>query len=129
LNRDQFSLTIFLGYRRTGLVIVHERDVDYVCVSVVKDVSYAFDKLFAMGAEKSTVPTANLRPWVDRVIERSRQLDDEQVIKMINLAINWKDAKMFERFMKNPCCASGIIDMDILSTSLKAFSFETVRLR
>lgn len=123
-----FLFMILLGYRRTVLVIMHERNVDSVCFSV-GGVSYAFNKLAAMDAEKSTVPTADLRLWVDRVVEKSYQLNKDQAIKMINLAINWKDAKMFETIMKNPSCVLGVLNMDLLSTAWKAFSFETVKLR
>jgi hypothetical protein len=107
---------------------MHEHNVDSVCFSV-GGLSYAFNKLAAMGAENSTVPTANLRPWVDRVVEKSHQLNKEQAIKMINLAITWKDAKMFSTVMKSPSCVLGVLNMDTLSTAWRAFSFEAVKLR
>jgi hypothetical protein len=119
---------ILLGYRRTVLVIVHEHNADGLCFSV-GGVSYAMNKLAAMGAEKSTLPTADMRPWVNRVVEKSYQLNQEQAIKMINLAINWKDATMFEKVMKSPSSVLGVLNMDVLSTAWKAFSFETVKLR
>ena len=119
---------ILLGYRRTVLVIVHERNADCVCPSVQGSV-YAFKKLAAMGAEKSTVPTASLRLWVDRVVETGISLDDEQAIKMINIAINWKDAKMFNTVMKNRWYDPDVLNMDILLAALKAFSFENIKLR
>jgi len=125
---NESSSMILLGYRRTVLVIVHERNADCVCPSV-KGFVYAFKKLASMGAEKSTVPTASLRLWIDRVIKPGISLDREQAIKMINIAINWKDAKMFNTVMENRCCDLNVLNMDILLAAWKAFSFENIKLR
>jgi len=82
-----------------------------------------------MGAEELTVPTASLRLWVDRVVEQSLSLDEDQAIKMINIAINWKDAKMFNTIIKKRGYDPDDLKMDIVLAALKAFSFENVELR
>lgn len=105
---------------------MHENDVDGVCFSVA-GISYALQKLATFDVEISMSPTAKI--WVDRIVSKSSQLNREQALKMLDLAMKWKDADIFKTIMKAPVCTLSVVNVDVLSKAWKIFSFEAVRLR
>ena len=107
---------------------MHKNDVDRVCFSVA-GISYAFQKLAAFDVENSLLPTADMMIWINHIILKSHQLNKEQALKMIDLAMKWKTANVFESAMKSPVCTLSVVNVDMLSRAWKIFSFEAVRPR
>ncbi len=107
---------------------MHENDVDGVCFSVA-GISYALQKLATFDVENSLLPTADMKIWVDRIVSKSSQLNQEQALKMLDLAMKWKDADVFKTIMKAPVCTLSVVNIDVLSKAWKIFSFDAVRPR
>jgi hypothetical protein len=107
---------------------MHKDDVDRVCFSVA-GISYAFQKLAAFDAENSLLPTADMKVWVDRIVSKSDQLHKEQVLKLLDLALSWRDADVFNAIMKSRACTLSVVNVDMLSKAWKIFSFEAVQSR
>jgi len=107
---------------------MHEDEIDSVCSSDV-GISYAFQRLAGLGVESLISSSADLKPWVDRIVSKTDRLNKEQALKMLDLAMNWKDAKVFKTIMKSPVCTLSVVNMDVLSKVWKTFTFEEVRSR
>jgi hypothetical protein len=86
-------------------------------------------KLAAFGADNSLSPTAEMKPWVERIVSKGGQLNKDQALKMLDLATKWKDANIFKAVMMSPVCTLSVVNLDMLSKAWKLFSFEAVRSR
>ena len=107
---------------------MHQDDVDDVCFSV-KGIPYAFQKLAALGAQNSKVPTADMRLWANRLVSKGGQLDKDQAIKMLDLTLLWRDAEMFKTIIQCPALSLAILKLDTLLNAWKIFTFEPIRSR
>lgn len=114
----------FPGYHRTVLVLVHDDEANLRFSDA--RISYAFEKLVRLDAEHSRFQSAEMKPWVDRIVSNRARLDKRQAFKMLEIAMKWKDLEMFKTIMKLPVCT---VKMDVLSEAWKIFSFEEVRSR
>ena len=93
-------------------------------------ISYALQKLATFDVENSLLPTADMKIWVDRIVSKSPQLNQEQALKMLDLAMKWKDVDIFKTIMKAPVCTRSVVNIiDVLSKAWKIFSFEAVQPR
>jgi hypothetical protein len=106
---------------------MHKKDIDGVCFSVA-GISYAFQKLAAFDLENSLSPTADM-VWINHIVSKKYQLNKEQALKMLNLAMKWKTVHIFKSIMESPVCTISVVNVDVLSKAWKIFSFEAVQLR
>jgi len=107
---------------------MHRDDVDNVCFSV-EGVPYALQKLTALGARNSTVPTADMRLWANRLVLKGDQLNKDQAIKMLDLTLLWRDVEMFKGIIQCRALSIGSVKLDTLLNAWRIFTFETTRPR
>jgi len=107
---------------------MHRDDVDNVCFSV-EGIPYALQKLAALGAQNSTMPTADMRLWADRLLSKGDQLNKDQAIKMLDLTSLWRDAKMVKSIIQCPAFSLAILKWDTLFNAWETCTFEGIRSR
>lgn len=107
---------------------MHRDDVDNVCFSV-EGIPYAFQKLTGLGAHNSTVPTADMRLWANRLVLKGDQLNKDQAIKMLDLTLFWRDMEMFKAIIQCRALSVGSLELDTLLNAWKIFTFEIIRSR
>ena len=113
------------GYHRTVLVIIPESNVDEICFSA-EGVSYAMRKLKASSAVPPTESDLN---WMDRILEKGNTLKKEQVLELLDYALEWQDLTRWKKIAQLGSCSLQAAGFDTILKAWQLFSFEDVRVR